>query len=184
MASLLIDPDDSLLVVIDVQKKLWPHIANKVEVRDRCRMLLEGAGKIGVPVLVSEQYRKGLGETLDEIAEAYPETTPICEKLSFGCLGDEALEKKIEDCGRRELVLCGIEAHVCVMQTALGAMDKGLRVAVVADAVVSRVESNRQLALERIRRAGGTIVSTEMILFEWMRTAKHPAFKEISKLVK
>jgi nicotinamidase-related amidase len=184
MADLLIDSNDSLLIVIDVQKRLWPHIANKEEVRDRCRVLMEGAAKIGVPVIVSEQYPKGLGETIDELMEAKSDDAPLCEKVSFGCLDDEGLTERIESYKRRQLVLCGIETHVCVMQTALQSIEKGLQVAVVADAVGSRVEGNRQLALDRIQKCGGTIVGTEMILFEWMRTAKHPSFKEVSKLVK
>jgi len=184
MSQLLIDPEDSLLLVVDVQEKLWPHISNHEQVRDRCRLLIRGAQKLKVPVLVSEQYPKGLGPTLPELREAQPEGAVLCEKLAFGCMGDTGIVEQIEASGRRVLVVCGIEAHVCILQTVLGAVGKGFRVAVVADAIGSRVESNRQLALERMCAAGATVLSAEMLLFEWMRTAKHEAFKEISALVK
>lgn len=184
MPNLMMDPNDSLLLLIDVQEKLWPHIENKDQVLHHCRVLLQGAPKLGIPVLVTEQYPKGLGPTLELLKEVQPEQATVCEKTSFGCLGDPDLFERIVRTGRSQLVLCGIETHVCVLQTALEALAKDFRVAVIADAVGSRVDSNRQLALDRLRAAGATIVSTEMILFEWMKTAKHSAFKEISALVK
>ncbi|MBM3789515.1 MAG: hydrolase [Acidobacteria bacterium] len=173
-----------LLLVIDVQEKLWPLIANKEQVRDRCRILMEGAKHLGVPVILSEQYPKGLGSTIEEIRQNQADGTPVCSKTAFGCLGDAGLAHRIGQSGRRQLVLCGIEAHVCVMQTALEAIREGYRVAVVADAVGSRDEANRRLGLERARAAGATIVSSEMMLFEWMRDSRHPAFKAISALIK
>jgi len=184
MAHLLIDREDSLLLVVDVQAKLWPHISNQEQVRDRCALLIRGAAKLEVPIVVSEQYPKGLGPTLPELRQALPPGTLVREKMAFGCLGETEMIGQLEALGRGTLVVCGIEAHVCVLQTVLGALGKGLRAVVVADAIGSRVESNRALALERMRGAGATVVSAEMLLFEWMRTAKHPAFKEISALVK
>lgn len=184
MTHSMIDRDDSLLLVIDVQAKLWPHIANREQVKDRCALLIRGAAKLEVPIVVSEQYPKGLGPTLPELQQALPAGSTMCEKLAFGCLGESDLAGRLDALGRRTLVVCGIETHVCVLQTALEALDKGYRVAVVADAVGSRLESNRQLALERMRAAGAAVVSAEMLLFEWMRTARHPAFKDISALVK
>ena len=184
MAALLIAPEESLLLIIDVQEKLWTHIAGKERVRDRCRILLQGAGHLSVPVLVSEQYPKGLGPTLEELKKVQPEGTAYYEKLSFGCLGDKALMKGIKDSGRRQIIVCGIEAHVCVMQTVLEGLGEKFQMVVVADAIGSRDEVNCELALDRMKGAGAILVSTEMILFEWMRTARHPAFKAISALVK
>lgn len=185
MPNLLLQSQDSLLLVVDVQVKLWNQIANREAVRENCRILIQGAQKLSVPLLITEQYPKGLGPTLPELRPTETEGgMAICEKTSFGCLGEPALVQSIEQTGRRNLVICGIEAHVCILQTALEALEKGFSVAVVADAIGSRSEHNRHLALERMRQSGVILLSTEMILFEWMRSSSHPAFKDISKLVK
>ena len=184
MARRMFDPDESLLLVVDVQERLWPHISNKDQVRDRCRILMEGARLLNVPFVVSEQYPKGLGPTLAELRECRTAETPLCTKNEFGCFANEALAAEIEKPGRRQLVVCGIEAHVCVLQTVLSALDRGFKVGVPADAVGSREEGNRQLALLRMRDAGAVALSSEMILFEWMGTARHPAFKAVSQLIK
>ncbi len=181
---LLLDARDSLLLVVDVQERLWPQISNRESVRDRCRTLMQGAQRLEVPVLLTEQYPQGLGPTLPELKESLPASVDILEKRSFSCLGEEALRSRIEQAHRRQLVVCGIEAHVCVLQTVLEALERGLRAAVVADAIGSRDEANRQLAIQRMSDSGATVVSVEMVLFEWMRTARHPAFKAISALVK
>jgi nicotinamidase-related amidase len=184
MAKRMFVPEESLLLVVDVQEKLWPHISNKDQVRDRCRILMEGARLLDVPVIVSEQYPKGLGPTLAELLKCRTEETPLCIKNEFGCFANDALAAEVEKTGRRQLVVCGIETHVCVLQTVLSALDRDFRVGVVADAVGSREEGNRQLALYRMRDAGAVGLSSEMILFEWMVTARHPAFKAVSQLIK
>ncbi|MFH1574989.1 MAG: isochorismatase family protein [Acidobacteriota bacterium] len=184
MSNLFFQAETSLLLVIDVQERLWPYVANKEQVRDRCRILMEGAKHLEVPVIVSEQYPKGLGSSIEEIRQKQAEDTPVCSKTAFGCLGDAGLAQQIGQSRRPQLVLCGIETHVCVMQTALEAIQEGYQVAVVADAVGSRDEANRGLGLARARAAGATIVSSEMILFEWMRDARHPAFKAVSALIR
>lgn len=184
MSILSIDSEDSLLLVVDVQEKLWPHIANKEEVRDRCSLVLQGARSLGVPVLVSEQYPRGLGPTVASLRALQGDCAPAYEKLAFGCLGEPALVEAIEKSQRRCLVVCGIEAHVCVLQTVLGALGAGLQAAVVADAVGSRHGEDRRLALDRMKQAGAILVSAEMILFEWLKTAGHPAFKAVSALIK
>jgi nicotinamidase-related amidase len=184
MAKRMFVPEESLLLVVDVQERLWPHISNKDQVRDRCRILMEGARLLGVPVIVSEQYPKGLGPTLGELLECRGAETPLCTKNEFGCFANEALAVEVEKTGRRQLVVCGIEAHVCVLQTVMSALERGYQAGVVADAVGSRDEANRQLALFRMRDAGAVALSSEMILFEWMGTARHPAFKAVSQLIK
>jgi len=184
MAATFFQTEESLLLIIDVQERLWPFISNADQVRDRCRVMMKGATALQVPILVSEQYPKGLGPTLPAIEECRPAAAPVFEKTAFGCLGDEPLASYLENNGRRQLVVCGIETHVCVMQTVLEAVASGYRCALVADAVGSRDEQNRQLAMDRMRQAGVSIVSSEVILFEWMKTARHRAFKTISALVK
>jgi hypothetical protein len=184
MTKAFFQSEESLLLIVDVQERLWPYISNADQVRDRCQVMMKGAAALQVPILVSEQYPKGLGPTLPAIKECQLPEAPLYEKTAFGCLGDEPLASYLEKTGRRQLVVCGIETHVCVMQTVLEAVDRGYRCAVVADAVGSRDERNRQLALDRMRQEGASIVSTEVILFEWMKTARHPAFKTISALVK
>lgn len=184
MSDFLFEAEESLLLVVDVQERLWPHIANKEPVRDRCAVMMKGAQYLGVPIVISEQYPQGLGSTLAALQECRPVHAPLCAKTSFGCLADAGLARLIDESGRRQLVVCGIETHVCVLQTTLDALHRGFRVGVVADAVGSRDESNRQLGLSRMREAGAVILSSEMILFEWMRTAQHPAFKSISALIK
>jgi nicotinamidase-related amidase len=184
METVLFRPGESLLLIIDVQERLWPFISNADQVRDRCQVMMKGAEALEVPVLISEQYPKGLGPTLPAIRDCQPLEAPVFEKTAFGCLGDDPLAEYLESAGRRQLVVCGIETHVCVLQTVLEAVARGYRCAVVADAVGSREAGNRQLALDRMRQEGASIVSSEIILFEWMKNAKHPAFKTISALVK
>jgi len=184
MKKLLMNSSDSVLLVVDVQEKLWPYIANKEEVRNQCCILIQGAEALGVPILISEQYPKGLGPTLTELRAVQPKGARVFEKMSFGLLEEPSLVNEIKRLGRKQLVICGIESHVCILQSALMALEKGYNAAVVADAIGSREEANRQIALGRIRTAGALVVSTEMILFEWMRSAKHKVFKEISSLIK
>ncbi len=184
MSIVRLSKEAGLLLVVDIQERLWPHIANKEQVRDRCALMLQGAGLLEVPVIVSEQYPAGLGPTLPELRRSFPPHTPVYAKTAFGCLADAELERALAASGRRQLVVCGIETHVCILQTVLEALSRGFEAAVPADAVGSRDESNRQLALARMQAAGAAVVSTEMVLFEWLRDARHPAFKAVSALVK
>jgi nicotinamidase-related amidase len=178
-----IEPDDSVLCVVDVQEKLMPHIADHKAVEKGCRTMIEAAKILSVPLLWTEQYPKGLGRTVPVISEAL-KGLAVWEKTSFGCLGSSGVLEELQSLERNTLVLTGIETHVCVLQTALDALNANYRVAIVADAVGSRRESDRQLALERLRQAGGIIVSLEMILMEWVRDAADPRFKDILKLIK
>jgi len=184
MASSIFTPEASLLLVVDIQERLWLHIANREQVRDRSAIMIQGAHLLGVPVIVSEQYPKGLSPTIAAVNEVRPPEAGQCSKMAFGCLADPPLARMVEESARRQLVICGIETHVCVLQTALDALQRGFTVGVVADAVGSRDEANRQFGLARMRDAGAVILTSEMILFEWMRTAQHPAFKSVSALVK
>jgi len=126
---------------------------------------------------------KALGPTVPDIAELLTGEEPI-DKASFSCAGHEAFNAKLEALGREQVLLCGIETHVCIYQTAMDLLARGLPVTVVADAVSSRTAQNRQIGLDRLATEGVILASTEMVLFELLRTAEHPRFKQIAKLVK
>lgn len=174
---------ESFLLVIDVQRKLAPATYDPESAIKFCAALMQAARPLGVPMLVSEQYPKGLGATVDELAALAPNDA-VMDKVHFSCLADEAIRGRVAGFERRQAVLAGMEAHVCVLQTALDLLDHGYKVAVVADAVTSRTPANKALGLQRLAHYGVEIVSTEMVLFEWLHTAQHPAFKTVSALIK
>lgn len=181
---MLIDAARSSLLIVDVQENLAPVMAEPRPLYRNCTLLLRGAGILGLPVTVSEQYPRGLGPTMGELVAVLPEGTPRMEKLDFSCAADAAILARLRGLERPQVVVAGIEAHICVTQTALGLAAAGFSPFVVADACSSRVMANHQLALERLRGAGIGIVSTEMVLFEWLGRAGSAQFKEISALVK
>lgn len=181
---MILRAQDSVLVVVDVQERLLPAIHDSARVVRNAGMLLKGAAALSVPVLLTEQYPRGLGPTVEAVRADLPAGTPVIEKITFGCTGEPAFNAALAELKRLQIVLCGTEAHVCVMQTALGLRQQGHAVYLVADAVSSRTPDNRAMALERMRAAGVTIVTTEMVLFEWMERAGTPVFKLVSALVK
>lgn len=175
--------EDTAVVVVDVQDRLLPHIANSEETVRNCRILIEGAKILGLPLLLTEQYPKGLGPTTPALLEALGATRKI-EKLSFSCAGSEEFRQALSDLNRRQLVLCGIESHVCVIQTALDLLAGGAQVHIAADAISSRRAEHRLLALERLRREGAIITVVESVLFELMEVAGTDEFKAIAKLIR
>ncbi len=175
---MLIDADNSALLVIDVQERLLPAIDGGQACVDNVLWLLRVARRIGVPVLACEQYPQGLGPTHPAVAAELPADC-MAEKIHFsavaaGCHG-------LGHDGPDQYVVCGTEAHVCVMQTVLDLVAAGKRVFVVEEAVGSRRASDKALALTRMRDAGATVVSREMVAFEWLRQAATPLFREISR---
>ena len=174
---------ESGLIVVDIQERLLPAIHEKERVVQNSVRLIQGAGVLKVPVFATEQYRKGLGATVPEVAAAMTGLTPI-EKLSFSACGAAGFPEALRARKVRDVILCGIEAHVCVAQTGLDLLDAGLRVFVAADAVSSRTAENCRLGLERMREAGAVLVSAEMVLFEWLERAGTEEFKLIRALVK
>ena len=178
--SMLLQRAESQLLVVDMQERLAPAIKGIEAVERNCRLLLEGARELAVPVVVSEQYPQGLGRTLPTLLPLLGSNQAF-EKMEFSCFANDNLRQALTGGGRRQHLLCGIEAHVCVLQSALDLQQAGEEVILVADAVGSRRPQNRDLALERAARAGIDIVSTEMVLFEWLRSAADPAFKSIAK---
>jgi nicotinamidase-related amidase len=147
------------------------------------QILVQAAKILEIPVLSCQQVPEALGPTIPEIAGLLTGIEPI-DKASFSCCGQEQFNAALESIGRRQILLCGIETHVCIYQTAADLLGRGLEVTVIADAVSSRTERNRQIALTRLAADGAHISSTEMILFELLKTAKHPQFRQIARLVK
>lgn len=175
----LIDPARSLLLVIDVQVRLMSAIAAGAEVIANTGRLKAAAGLLDVPVLVTEQNAGGLGPTVPDLA---PEPGTAFPKMSFGATRTPGFLDRVPD--GRDCVVAGCEAHICVLQTVLGLLESGRRVAVVADAVGSRKTENRDAGLARMAAHGAEIVTTEMVVFEWLGTARHPRFREVVRLIK
>ncbi|MBI5831210.1 MAG: isochorismatase family protein [Armatimonadetes bacterium] len=172
--------DHAVLAIIDVQARLVPAMAEFGPTLVNIRRLTRGAKALALPILVTEQYPRGLGPTVPSVARLVPGPYPA--KTAFSCFGCEPFAQAAE--AHDELILCGIEAHVCVLQTALGGLARGKRVFVAADAVTSRAVANRQAALAELAAAGVVIAPTETLLFGLLGAAGSPEFKAISRLVK
>jgi len=182
MAIVRLDAASAVLVVVDVQGRLARLVEGSEVVIDAVGRLVRGAGVLGVPVLATEQNPEGLGPTVEEVAPLLP--SPPIPKRAFSCWGEPAFREALEATGRRDVLLAGIEAHVCVYQTAVDLREAGWRVHVAADAVSSRTAANRQVGLEKMCSAGAEVTSVETALFEMLRVAEGPAFKEVLRIVK
>ncbi len=180
---MLLSATDSQLLVIDVQEKLAPAVADRVSVIERVAILMRAAARLGVPVLASEHYAKGIGHLVPELAELAPEGA-VFEKISFSCARQPGFLPRLRELDRPQIVICGMEAHVCVLQSALSLIEEDFQVCIVEDAVGSRRRADRDAALERLRRAGGAVVTSEMVVFEWLERGDAPAFKELLALIK
>jgi nicotinamidase-related amidase len=176
--------ENSVIVLIDMQEKLVRAMSTPESTTKACRMLMQGADALQCPVIVTEQYPTGLGSTLEEISSVLPAGTPIIEKTSFSCYGTEAFAEAIQKLDRECVILCGVESHVCVLQTAMDAIAAGKIVYIVTDGVSSRKESDRDTGLQYLRHNGVQELSAEALLFMMLRNSKHPAFKTISALVR
>jgi nicotinamidase-related amidase len=180
----ILRPEDCALAVIDIQEKLLAQIFEKERVLRNAQLLVRLADILQLPVIVSTQYEKGLGKTVAEISSLLPETKPL-DKLEFVCFGNSEYCSAVGKMANRStLLLCGIESHICVTQTALGALNQGLNVHVAADAVSSRTELNWKLGLNRMQAAGTVLSSTEMMIYELLGKSGTPAFKEMLKHLK
>jgi nicotinamidase-related amidase len=183
VASSLLQPERTALVVVDLQEKLMPAIESRERVLRNSLLLLKLAEVLKLPVLLTTQYRKGLGEILPEVRAAAPGAVPL-DKVAFGCFGDAAFGERLAGLGRDQLLVTGVEAHICVCQTVLGGLDKGYTVHVVSDAVGSRTSENRAVGLARMERAGALVSSAEMALYELLGRSDREAFKQILPLLK
>jgi len=202
----MLETQDCCLIVVDVQGKLAQLMVDKEALFKNIRILIQAARILDLPILWCQQVPEALGPTVPEIAElltgisvegvppsnrgqdardtrVWEPVEPI-NKASFSCCGLEQFNAELNALGKEQVLLCGIETHVCIYQTAMDLMEGGLDVTIVADAVSSRTEQNRQIALTRLAAEGAHVSSTEMALFEMLKTAKHPQFKEIARLVK
>jgi len=177
-------PEDCALAVIDIQEKLLPPMFEKERLVRNAQLLVRLAGILALPIIVSRQYVRGLGPTIEEIGSLMPAVTTV-DKMEFGCFDNGEYCSQIGKLANRTtLLLCGMEAHICVMQTALGALNQGLNVHVAADAVSSRTELNWKLGLNRMQAAGAVLSSTEMMIYELLGKSRTPAFKEMLKYIK
>ncbi|MGE3919816.1 MAG: hydrolase [Gammaproteobacteria bacterium] len=170
----------SCLLVVDIQEKLIKSIHDYQRMLAHCEWLVELAQLLEVPIFVSEQYPKGLGTTVSVLKELLSKSTMI-PKTAFSCVGDAECQKAIHALDKPQCVVIGIEAHVCILQTVFDLLNAEKDVFVVEDAISARNVSDKMLAIERMRQMGAQIVSREMVFFEWLRDAKHPKFKELSK---
>ncbi len=170
---------DSTLLIIDIQERLFPVILDNAAMAEHTAWLQQVAQRVGVPVLLTEQYSKGLGPTITELRDGVDESA-ILEKLHFSAAGDGELFQRAGG-ERRQFVICGCEAHVCVLQSVLDLLKRGNEVFVVEEGVSSRRASDKALALQRMRQAGAVIVSREMVAYEWMERAGTELFKTISR---
>ncbi len=175
--------EDAVLLVVDVQGKLAQLMDGKDDLFANLRLMIRGARVLDVPVVVTEQYPQGMGSTVPEIAELLDGIDAI-SKTSFSCCGEPAFTDALQPLGRSQVLLTGIETHICVQQTALDLVHRGYAVQVVADAVSSRTAENRRIGLEKMRDAGVVITSTETALYELLHEAGGPQFKAILQLVK
>jgi nicotinamidase-related amidase len=180
----VLQPARTALVVVDLQEKLLPAIAERERVVRNSVLLLRLADVLALPVLLTTQYSRGLGPTVRAVVEAAPGVAPL-DKVSFGCFGSpEFLERLKGLAGRDQLVVAGIESHICVAQTVLGALERGYTVHVASDAVGSRSEENRGVGLGRMERAGALVSSTEMAIYELLGRSDGSAFKKMLPLLK
>lgn len=184
MERFFLERDSAQLVVVDVQDKLCRAMDEKVlaKLTGNISILLDAAAELGMPALATEQYVKGLGETVPQLKEKL--CTPSLEKMTFSCCGGEGFLETLEKNGRRQVILTGMETHVCVLQTALELLSRGYVVHLVCDAVMSRRKENWEIALKTMTSAGVVLTSTESVLFQLLRVAGTEEFKKLSKLVR
>lgn len=179
--------NNTVLICVDFQERLMPAMAEKEELEIIVNRLIQGCRQLGVPVIASQQYTKGLGSTIPSIAKSLGEDFSHIEKNTFSCMDTPEFADRMAEFygdGKRCALVCGIEAHVCVQQTAIDLLEKGYTVFVVCDGMSSRKKSDQRYAELRLRDAGAYLITCETVLFELLRGSKEPGFKEISALVK
>ncbi|MHC4573701.1 MAG: hydrolase [Planctomycetota bacterium] len=179
----MLDTGKCCLVVVDVQGKLARLMHDKQALFENIRILIKSARILDIPIVWCQQCPDALGPTVPELAELLADQEPV-NKSCFSCCGEEQFKIKLGDLGRRQVLLCGIEAHVCIYQTAVDLLGVEYEVGVIADAVSSRTFEDKQIALGRMQAEGAKISSTEMALFELLGTAEHPQFRQVAKLMK
>jgi nicotinamidase-related amidase len=180
----LLRPERAVVVAVDLQERLLPAIADRQTIVKNTVLILHMAEVLGIPVILTTQYRKGLGDLVPEVRDAAPGIEPL-DKTSFGCFLDEGFLRRLNELGSRDqLVVAGVESHICVAQTVLGALEKSYQAHVVSDAVGSRAAANREVGLRRMERAGALISSAEMCVYELLGRSDTLAFKKMLPYLK
>jgi nicotinamidase-related amidase len=175
--------DHTVGLVIDIQERLFPHIFEHQQMALNTVTLVKGLQHLGIPVMITQQYTKGLGESIQPVRELFS-ATPHIEKVAFSCCDDVNFVAELARIGRKNVVIAGIESHVCVLQTCTDLLMSGYQPVIVEDCVSSRRPGDKKVAIDRMRSSGAVITTSESILFELLRYSGTPEFKEISKLVK
>ncbi len=184
---MILEADRSQILAVDIQERLLPAMSEMRQVVERTELVGAAARQLGIPTTLSEQYPRGLGKTYSRIRAAFGNQSEVYEKMHFSCVRDPAIASHISDmrnAGRHQVVVIGIETHVCVAQTALDLKAQGYDVAIVADASSSRRKEDKQAALERFRQHGIEVVTTEMAVFEWLEKAGTDDFRAMAPLIK
>jgi len=179
----LLSSSDCVLMVVDIQDAFQGHIPDLEQVIARSGIMIQAARLLEIPIIVTEQYPKGLGRTVEPLRNILGDC-PYYDKLTFSCLGDEKIKAALSASQRSQLLLVGIETHVCLAQTAFDSLALGLKTFLAADAISSRRSADAQTALKRLRNAGAVITTTEAAILEMTKSSQHPRFREISKLIK
>jgi nicotinamidase-related amidase len=178
-----IKKEDCIAVIIDIQNKLFPFISENGKLTNNLVRLIKGIKILDIGIIVTVQYLKGLGDTIEPVKEALGNYEHL-EKSSFSCCGDSEFMKRLNESGKKNVILCGIESHVCVLQTALDLIAKGLQPVLIEDCVSSRNLNDKKIAVERMRQEGALISTYESVLFELLEVSGTETFKQISKIVK
>ena len=179
----LLSAQKCVLMVVDIQTAFQNHIAEMTRVVARTALMIKAANLLSVPIIVTEQYPKGLGQTVEPLRNLLGD----CEyhdKVTFSCLQDQNISEQLRQTSREQVLLVGIETHVCILQTAYDVLDLGLQPYLVVDALGSRRDIDKQTAIDRLRGAGAIVTTTESAVLEMTNSSKHPAFRDISKLLK
>ena len=180
----ILNEKDSIILIIDIQDKLLNAVFNPELILKKSEIIAKTADLLDIPVVVTEQYPIGLGKTIDKLSEALPSSTRYFEKNTFSALDNPEIVEMIRTLRRKQIIVLGIETHICVSQTVNALVEAGYDVNVIADACGSRSETEYLAGLDRMKEAGAHIMTAETAIFEWLRASSHPKFKEIQKLIK
>lgn len=175
--------EDTMALIVDFQERLMPVMANKEELEVRSNILVKGLKELEVPMVITQQYTKAIGMTIPSLFESAG-TEEYFDKITFSCFDDEEIKAKIEENGKKNVIVCGIESHICVLQTCIDLKEAGYTPILVVDCMSSRKESDKEIAILRAQQEGILLTTSEAILFELTRKAGSPTFKVISKLIK
>ena len=180
----ILNENDSLVLIIDIQEKLLRAAYNSEQIEKKACVIAKSAKILNIPVIITEQYPKGLGKTVESIKNVLNNYGSTFEKTSFSAIDNPEILDAIIKTNKKQIIVLGIETHICVSQTVNSLIQKGFEVSVLSDASGSRFDSEHIRGLERIKNNGGSIITTEIAIFEWLKSSKHPKFKEVQALIK